>query len=146
MRRAFRRGRVFAAAVLLLAGCHKPPAPVDVAGKIEFTVPRPAATLVLNLHPLEDANKGCTPSAVVETDGRFKLERCVPGRYKATLVVAQAASGANPPAAPGGAGAAPTGPTTSGLPTAYFDVSSSPWDVTVPEGGKDGLVLTLAPR
>jgi hypothetical protein len=122
MRRAIRTSRALAAAALLLAvGCRRAPAPVDVAGKIEFTVPRPNATLVLNLHPLEDANKSSMPTAVVEPDGRFKLERCVPGRYKATLVVAQAASGANPPAAPGGAGAAPSGPTTSGLPAAYFD-------------------------
>ncbi|HVS35140.1 MAG TPA: hypothetical protein VMS17_06125 [Gemmataceae bacterium] len=137
--------RVLGAAVVLIlaAGCRKAPAAVDVAGKVDFSVSRPDATLVLSLHPLDDFNKTCTPSAVLETDGQFKLPQCLPGRYKATLAVVQAAGPAGPA---GGVNAAPGGPVNAGLPRAYFDATASPWEVTIPEGGKDGLVLTVAPR
>jgi hypothetical protein len=139
-----------AAAALLLglaaAGCGKPPKPVDVTGKVAFEVPRPAGPLVLSLFPLDDANKTCTPSAVLDDkDDSFRLKGCLPGRYKATLALAPLQQGGGVPAAAGGVAAAPGG-RKSGLPTQYLDLQSSPWEVAVPEGGKDGLVLTVSAR
>lgn len=136
-----------AALACLAVGCGKKPTPVDVTGKVQFAIPRPKAPLLLSLHPQEDANKTSNPSAVIDDkDGSFKLEKCLPGRYKATIAVVPLQVGGGPSAAPGVVGAAPGGAGVAGVPTTYFDAQASPWEVIVPEGGKDGLVLTLSPR
>lgn len=129
-----------------VAGCGKKPTPVDVTGKVVFEVSRPKSPLAISLHPLEDVNKTCTPSGLLDEAGGFKLKQCLPGRYKATIIAPPIQLGGGAGAGPGDVGATPGGPTTPGLPKAYFDAQSSPWEVMVPEGGKDGLVLTLSPR
>jgi hypothetical protein len=146
MRRILQAPGVLAVAALFLlaAGCEKKPKPVDVSGKVVFAVPRPTAPLIVYLHPLDDANKSCTPtSQPIAEDGSFRLTKCLPGRYKATLAPVAIQIGANPPSAPGGV-AAPGGPNVAGLPKMYFDEQTSPWDVTVPEGGKEALELTVS--
>ena len=128
------------------AGCGKTPTPVDVTGKVVFGVPRPTSPLAIHLHPLEDANKTCSPSDLLDASGGFKLKQCLPGRYKATIVAPPIQVGGGTGAGPGDVGATPGGATAPGLPKEYFDAQSSPWEVVVPEGGKEGLVLTLSPR
>jgi hypothetical protein len=139
-------GLTFASLFLLPAGCDNNPKPVDVTGKVVFAVPRPTAPLIVTLHPRDDANKTCTPtSQPIGDDGGFRLTKCLPGRYKATLIPVPSQLGPSAPASPGGV-AAPGGLAASGLPKAYLDEQASPWEVTVPEGGKDGLELTVSPR
>ena len=150
MRDLGRAANRFGCATLLAClafGCAKKPTPVDVTGKVEFAVPKPKSPLLLSLHPLEDANKTSNPSSVIDDkDGGFKLEKCLPGRYKATIAAVPLQMGGGPSAAPGDVGAAPGGAGVAGVPRAYFDAQASPWEVIVPEGGKDGLVLTLSPQ
>jgi hypothetical protein len=100
--------------------------------------------LLLTLHPQEDRNRTCTPSALVESkDGSFQLTECLPGRYKAALAATGVQKGeADRP----GPGSRPTRAGSASLPKAYLDAQSSPWEVTVPEGGMDDLILTVSSR
>ena len=102
IRQAFRLGGWTAALLCVTAvGCGKIPKPVDVTGKVVFFGARPKAPLLISLHPQEDANKMSTPSALIDaSDGSFKLEKCLPGRYKATVAVVPVQVGGGPPGAP----------------------------------------------
>ena len=143
IRQALRLGGWTAALLCVTAvGCGKIPKPVDVTGKVVFFGARPKAPLLISLHPQEDANKMSTPSALIDaSDGSFKLEKCLPGRYKATVAVVPVQVGGGPPGAPR---ATPGFPGASGIPPIYMDAQTSPWDVVVPEAGKDGLVLSVS--
>jgi hypothetical protein len=140
-------GATAVALVVLAAGCTKPPTPVDVDGKVVFEVPRPKAPMLVRLHPRDDANKSSTPTSPqpIGEDGSFHLPKCLPGRYKATLVLVPNQVGGNPTAASPGDMGAPGGPAASGLPKAYQDEQASPWEVTVTDG-KQPLVLTVSQR
>jgi hypothetical protein len=134
-------GKFFLLALLLAAaGCGKKPAPVPVPvkGRVEFARERPKALLVLKLHPLEDKNAAANPVIPIQSDGSF-ANSCLPGRYKATLVAAPL--GGADPARGGniGVGAAPTDPVLF----AYGNKDTSPWEVTVTDGGTDDVVLKV---
>jgi hypothetical protein len=133
------------------AGCRgrrAPPPEVPVKGRVEHADGRPAEGLVLALHPRDESNKSAGLKVFPlekGKGGRFE-GRCPPGRYKVT--------GAPLPVTAGGAplgsdstsvGPGPPGKEATSLPARYRDAGSTPWEVTVPESGKDDIVLTLRP-
>ena len=131
------------AAGLLLGGCGKPgpPDPVEVAGRVEYGAGRPVTTAVVTFHPAGESNKrGALLSAVVK-EGRFS-GKCLPGPYKVTIT--PLAGGTVNPAG----GSSPSGGTTPGkgggsIPEHFRSVTSTPWSVDVPPGGKKDIRLTL---
>lgn len=139
------RTAVALALLVLASGCKKPPPPEPVVlkGRVEYAGGKPVDRMVLTFQPADDAGRGNRPVAAVNK-GRFEV-KCLPGRYKVTLAAVPLQHGAAGPA--GGPDAAPgklPRPDKPGtIPPHYANPETSPWDVTVPEGGKDDLVLTV---
>jgi hypothetical protein len=121
---------------------------VAVAGRVQFADHKPVSNRILIFHPRDDSNKAAAPPTGVVTDGRFQFS-ALPGRYKVTLRAIPAREGGNPG---GGAPLAPPspdkGPPGKGKAKSspfflYEDPERSPWEIDVPEGGKEDLVLTV---
>jgi hypothetical protein len=103
----------------------------------------PVTKMVLTLYPEDEANKRAAPATLLldDTTGGFEGS-CPPGRYKATLSPIRI-QGANPA---GGGGVPPEGaPNDRSLRFAprYANATTTPLEVTVPEGGSQDLVVTL---
>jgi hypothetical protein len=137
---------------LLLAGCGKKasPDPVEVKGRVDDTK-KIGTTFLLVFHPQDESNRRHRPT--VETaarTGTFTLD-CLPGRYKVTLAQPQG------PAQEGGPATVPsdTRPPKPSISTpklpdwvhraGYTDPQKTPWEIEVPEGGTNELVLPLKP-
>jgi hypothetical protein len=129
---------------LPLAGCgggKKAEPTVPVKGKLVNTAGKPLPNLVLTFHPQEEVNKGHAGSAVTDKDGRFSTT-CVRGRYKITVaaIPKQHAQGN-----PSGGGVVVPSKDGGGVSLAaiYRDSIQTPLEMTVPEGGKEDVVLTV---
>jgi hypothetical protein len=129
--------------VLPLTGCggKKAEPLVPVKGRLVNAAGKPLANVILTFHPQEEVNKGHRGDAFTDKDGRFSANNCVRGRYKVTLEVPRKHGQAEPAgglvAAPGKDGG------NAGFSSRYRDSMSTPLEVTVPEGGKEDVVLTV---
>jgi len=129
---------MIAAASALATGCGKslPEQPVQVRGKVLNADGTPLAERVIALHPQEASNKNNSPSGLVDKEGAFSLS-CLRGRYKVTLRPIPHKGG-------GGAGPGPKVKNQDSSPMAKYESPlSTPLEVTIPEGGKDDLLLKL---
>ena len=141
------RTLALAGAVLCLpaAACgRKPAAPVAVKGRVERADGGSLKELLVTFHPQDEGNKaGRLLVAPLGAGGSFAGE-CLPGRYKVTLgrVLTHhggaSAGGAGVPATKGPARAEPWS-----VLGRYRQAHTTPWEVTIPEGGKQDVVLTL---
>lgn len=141
--------------LLPLAGCGPPPAatraPVDVTGKVTTAVGKPFGNVMLVLHPQDADAKGQQPTVLVKADGTFAAS-CTPGVYKVTLTPLP--NGAGGEGGPGVGGTAPPtaagnphpggNQTVGGIPAAYTNAASTPWQITVKESGNDEFKLAFA--
>jgi hypothetical protein len=131
--------------VAFVAGCggKPPPTPVAFKGKLVASANRPLPQLVLTFHPQDETNKkGTVPSVATNgKDGTFE-GTALPGRYKVTAAPVPLQGHATP--TDSGPTAGPDSKPASGtIPPAYRSAPESPWEVTIPEGGKNDIVLTL---
>jgi hypothetical protein len=126
------------ALVLLLPGCAKkqPPKEEDVAGRAEKADGKPLSKVLLRFHAQDEAR---TVSCPTKDDGTFEC-RCLPGRYKVTVLAIPTQSGGSP--GTGGIAAPATG-SLAGVPSAYTSPTDTPLEVTIPEGGKKDIELKL---
>lgn len=94
--------------------------------------------MVLIFHPLDDTKRSKMPAFALDAQGQFQ-DRMLPGRYKATL--------APLPTSSGGADAAslqgPAAPAGANPLARYTDREQSPWEIVVPQSGKDDLLLIV---
>jgi hypothetical protein len=120
------------AAVILTAGCaSKPPQEVPVGGRVENASGKPLPKIALRFHAQDEANKQAgSLTCMVQDSGEF-TGKCLPGRYKVTVL----------PLSAGRPGAAPKPPT--GTWGRYTSPTGTPWEVTVPSAGKTDLVLKV---
>lgn len=128
--------------LVCILGCGKAPLePVPVAGRLVVEGKKRWPTVVLTFHPQDEANRRALSSVAPKpSDGTFQFT-ALPGRYKVTLVVPNAASPANndPDAL-----AKPEAEPSRQHPR-YANVHDTPWSVEVPAGGSSDLVLKLQP-
>jgi hypothetical protein len=129
---------------LCLIGCGKKgPAPVAVKGQVQYADKKPVTNMVLTFHPLDDTNKNNSPLCLVEKEGQFQVNM-LPGRYKVTLANIPLGSGNGPAGGPDvGPGKGPAGVAGGNALKRYQDREQSPWEIVVPETGKEDLVLTV---
>ena len=122
---------------IVTAGCARKPAQeVEVGGRVEDGEGKPVAKLVVRFHPQDEENKmGRLLTCLTEADGTF-AGKCQPGRYKVTLNAVPAAGGSQP-----GAGMLAPPDKGPGVPSNYASPTTTPWEVTIPSGGKKDLVL-----
>jgi hypothetical protein len=118
------------------------PAPVPVTGQVVDAAGKPVTKLMISFHAQDGPQAGNRPADALDKDGRFKVS-CVPGRYKVTLAPIPSSHGSTEGgeelAAPPAKRAEPP-KRFQGIPRAYSDAASSPWDVTILPEGKE---LTL---
>jgi hypothetical protein len=137
------------AAALPAGGCGKKPPelkPVPVKGRLlqADKTPYPRA-MILRFVPVEEAGRILPSSSALtdERDGSFSAA-CVPGPCKVTLAQLPTTQGN-----PAGAGGAPAANAPrmeeSGSLRKYLSASTTPWQITIPEGGTDDLELTVFP-
>jgi hypothetical protein len=141
--------------LLPLVGCGPPPAatrpPVDIGGKMTTAQGKGVGNVMLTLHPQDADAKGQQPMALVKADGTFAT-RCIPGTYKVTLTPLPNAPGdgspgagtAPPPAGGTGSGMPGGNQTVGGIPAAYTNAASTPWQITVKDGANDEFKLSYA--
>jgi hypothetical protein len=137
------------AATLPAGGCGKKPPEVKavpVKGRLVQAdkTPYPRA-MILRFVPVEEAGRTLPSSSALtdERDGSFSAA-CVPGPCKVTLAQLPSTQGD-----PAGAGAAPAANAPRMEENAslrkYLSASTTPWQITIPEGGTDDLELTVVP-
>jgi hypothetical protein len=132
-----------ACAVATGCGKKKPPEKVTVEGKVVSADGKPVTGLLVKFHPQEDVNKTDNPADFLSKQGTFRFQ-CLPGRYKATL--APVALHGHVPSGPGavpGPGPVNTPKLPAGIPSKYLSAPESPWEVDIPVGGTQDVVLTL---
>jgi hypothetical protein len=142
-------GAMLCLAVALAAGCGKKPPeikPVPVKGRLLAADKTPYPNMmIVRFVPVEEGGRTLPSSSALtdEKDGSFAAA-CVPGRCKVTLSHLPTSQG-NPAGAAGAPAAnAPRMAENAAL-RKYLSASTTPWDVTVPEGGLDNLELTVVP-
>ena len=148
-----RRSRILmllAVASLPIAGCSgsksAPAVPVAVTGRVLDAAKKPITGMLITFHLQGGAQAGNSRSDALDKEGRFKVE-IIPGQYKVTLAPIPSQHGATDGtgelAVPPGKGLDPKKPAKDkGIPHAYSDAQSSPWDVNIPPEGKE-LTLTV---
>jgi hypothetical protein len=102
--------------------------------------------MVLVFYPADESAGRTLPSpstSTSPTDGSFSVE-CVPGRFKVTLAPISSSQG-NP--AGGGGGPAANAPKMEdiGALKKYLSASTTPWEVTISDGGTENLELKIQP-
>jgi hypothetical protein len=137
-------------ASLSMAGCSgskSPPAvPVAVTGQVVDAAKKPITGMLITFHLQGGAQAGNSRSDPLDKQGRFKVE-IIPGQYKVTLAPIPSQHGVADAtgelAVPPGKGSEAKKPAKDkGIPHAYSDAQSSPWEVTIPPEGKE-LTLTI---
>jgi type IV pilus biogenesis protein CpaD/CtpE len=128
--------------VSLLCGCTRkpppPPAPVPVKGKILNQNKEPLALALVSFWPQqrEDPHTPDRYDGGTEKDGTFTL-KCPPGDYMVTVTRLPTNATA------GGLTAGPGSSLIKGIDPKYAEAKATPWNVTVPEGGKEDVLLTV---
>jgi hypothetical protein len=124
---------------------------VDISGKVTTAQGKAVGNVMLTLHPQDADAKGQRPMVQVQADGTFAAS-CVPGVYRVTLTpLPNAPHGEGP-----GAGTAPPPPAggtnpgmpggaqfVGGIPAAYTNAASTPWQITVKQGANDEFKLAF---
>ena len=126
-----------AVAVAAVAGCRKaPPTEVPIKGEVKGPGGQALAGVIVRFHGQADkAGAQRTVSCPTGPGGAFE-GRCPPGTYKVTLLAVPRGGGPDTPEMK-----APGAP--AGVPAAYASVRETPWEVEVPEGGKDDIRLEV---
>lgn len=135
-------------------GCGPPQAatkaPVDIAGRVATAQGKAVGNVMLTLHPQDADAKGQQPMVLVKADGTFAVS-CIPGSYKVTLTPLPNAphgegpgGGTAPPPAGGTNPNMPGNQTVGGIPAAYTNSASTPWQITVKDSGNDEFKLSYA--
>jgi hypothetical protein len=121
-------------AILVVAGCSKPPPPVtvEVTFQVSFGNGQPVTDMILSLHP-EDGNVERPQPTALDKSGKCTV-RCSPGVYKATLLAPPTHGGASPA---GGLVTPSTAPGKSTVPKTYLTLADSPWTVTISEASHE---------
>lgn len=130
--------------LLSLTGCggEKEPAPVPVKGKVQYAGGRPVVNMVLIFHPLDDTRKCKTLSFVLDREGRFQ-DVILPGRYKATLAPLSTMSHGGPAEGAQAQSLHHGGVWFPRVMARYRDREHSPWEILIPETGKEDLLQTV---
>lgn len=141
-----RRKNILALTVALLelmtmTGCdgEKELTPVTVKGKVAYANGRPVPNMVLILHSLDDTTKSPLFSLVLDKEGRFQ-DSVLPGRYKATLAPLPWLNKGNSAQEKGLLSFQERKKTASSLPARYQNREQSPWEILIPETGKEDLL------
>lgn len=104
-----------------------PAQPIDIQGRLVDADGGPLARRSLRFHAQDSANRaGPSLLTITQADGTF-VGRCLPGRYRVTLMVPSDKDGAPE------------------VPDRYRNVEETPWEVTVPVRWPRRLVLRLEP-
>ena len=126
-----------------LAGCGKPPAarqPVTVSGQVLDLGGKPLALKVVSFNPQEaDQKNGASGT---DAQGQFTLQ-LVPGKYHVTLAEAARAGSGGVVGTEGGVAAPEKGGRVAGIPNPYRNANETPWQITIPDGGKSDLKLQI---
>jgi hypothetical protein len=117
---------------LLLPGCKGEVVndPVPVKGKVLSQDGGGLEGVLVRLEPLEDSNKSNFPEAQTKEGGAFELS-CLKGRYKVTIAPIILGQGGTK---------GPQGSGSIGKGNPYLNQST---EVTIPEGGKSDLVISV---
>jgi hypothetical protein len=129
--------------LVALVGCSsKPLEPVPVSGKVEYQGGKPVGVVMLAFHPQDDSNKKTFPTTETDKDGKFSFT-CLKGRYKVTIAaIPKGHASADAPDS-GGLAVPKKGQPEFGPLSAYQRLDKTPWEIDVPDTGKQNLVLTV---
>jgi len=129
--------------VLLVPACRKPPpaGEPEVKGRVEDADGNPLPRVLVRFHSVQDDKAQYrTISCLTDESGAFS-GKCPPGEYKITLLAVQDVK----PPAEKEKGKPPPPSLPPGVAKKYGSLADTPWQVTVPPGGKKDLVLQTTP-